>query len=84
MTGSLADIPRLGVWAASLALVAVTLLPLVRRPWWWVRVWDYPRLQIAVGLAVLVVAQAALLPGSLAVALLRTATGLCLAWQATA
>lgn len=81
MTGSVADIPRLGVWAASLALVAVTLLPLVRRPWWWVRVWDYPRLQIAVGLAVLAVAQAALLPGSLAVALLRTATGLCLAWQ---
>ena len=81
MTGSLAAILGVLVWAVSLALVAVTVLPLVRRPWWWVRVWDYPRLQIAVGLGVLAVAQAVLLPGGAAVAVLRGVTGLCLAWQ---
>ena len=81
MTGSLVAILGVVVWAVSLALVAVTALPLVRRPWWWVRVWDYPRLQIAVGLGVVAAAQAALLPGGGAVTALRVATGLCLAWQ---
>jgi endonuclease/exonuclease/phosphatase (EEP) superfamily protein YafD len=40
----------------STALVVATLLPLTRWPQWWIRVWDFPRLQLAVVAVVLVVA----------------------------
>ena len=33
-------------------LVAVTALPFSKDPAWWIRIWDFPRLQIAIGLAV--------------------------------
>lgn len=42
------------------ALVTVTLLPLTRVQSWWVRVWDFPRLQLACVAAVLTVAALAL------------------------
>lgn len=36
-------------------VVAVTLLAFIREPYWWARIWEYPRLQIAaVGLIALV------------------------------
>lgn len=38
----------------SLLLIAVTLAPLVRTGAWYVRVWDFPRLQIAAMLAIVV------------------------------
>ncbi|HEX6267723.1 MAG TPA: endonuclease/exonuclease/phosphatase family protein [Burkholderiales bacterium] len=54
------------LWAVGALVVLATLLPFIRRGWWWVRVCDFPRLQLFVlGLAVL----AALLvlgPGSAA------------------
>lgn len=31
----------------AVALVAMSVLPLIRRPYWWVRTFDFPRLQIA-------------------------------------
>ncbi|WP_442887180.1 endonuclease/exonuclease/phosphatase family protein [Congregicoccus parvus] len=34
---------------ASLVLIVVTVLPLARCEVWWVRGWDFPRLQIAIG-----------------------------------
>ncbi len=39
------------VWTAGVPLIALTLLPLVRSGAWWIRIWDYPRLQLAVLLA---------------------------------
>lgn len=38
-------------------MVVVTLLPLWRHPAWWVRVWEFPRLQLGALLAALLVAQ---------------------------
>ena len=39
---------------AGLAVVVTTVLPFVRKGYWWVRVWDFPRLQSATtGIAVL-------------------------------
>jgi uncharacterized BrkB/YihY/UPF0761 family membrane protein len=29
-------------------LVLPTILPLATVPWWWVRAWDFPRLQLAI------------------------------------
>lgn len=39
------------LWLLAAVLVTVTLLPFSRSHRWWVRVWDFPRVQIAVGLA---------------------------------
>ena len=36
-------------------LVAVTLAPLSRTHHWWVRMWDFPRIQIAIALALVIV-----------------------------
>jgi endonuclease/exonuclease/phosphatase (EEP) superfamily protein YafD len=44
-------------WTLSLLLIAVTLLPLINSPRWWIRVWDYPRLQVAAALALMLLAQ---------------------------
>lgn len=63
-------------------LVVLTLLPLSRHTAWWVRVWDFPRLQLATLAALLIVATLLLLdpsqPGSWP--LLAAATA-CLGWQ---
>jgi endonuclease/exonuclease/phosphatase (EEP) superfamily protein YafD len=42
--------------ALSAALVAATLLPLTRFQHWWIRVWDFPRLQLACGAVALTLA----------------------------
>ena len=50
---------RVGRWlvvALGVTALAVTALPLVRSETFWVRVWDFPRVQIAVCLAVALVA----------------------------
>ncbi|MDX1419174.1 MAG: endonuclease/exonuclease/phosphatase family protein [Rubricoccaceae bacterium] len=31
-------------------LVLITVLPLLRAPFWWIRIWDFPRAQIAVAM----------------------------------
>lgn len=63
-------------------LVVLTLLPLSRHTAWWVRVWDFPRLQLATLAALLIGATLLLLdpsqPGSWP--LLAAATA-CLGWQ---
>jgi hypothetical protein len=32
----------------SLLLLLPTVLPILSVDWWWVRIWDFPRLQMAV------------------------------------
>ena len=49
MSGFLTFIYALGLLVGSLGLLA-TLLPLLRQTAWWVRVFDFPRLQIVAGL----------------------------------
>jgi endonuclease/exonuclease/phosphatase (EEP) superfamily protein YafD len=62
MRGNVLEVP---LWALGAGVVVATVLPFIRIGWWWVRVCDFPRLQLFVlGLAVL----AALLtlgPGSI-------------------
>ncbi len=45
-------------------LVAATAMPILRRQSWWIRVFDFPRLQIAVGLLLVVVLHGALVEHS--------------------
>ena len=46
---------RIFVLAVGAFVIAVTLLPFLRSTAWWIRIWDFPRLQLAlVGLAALV------------------------------
>ena len=40
------------LWALTLTVLAVTLLPLTTSPRWWIRMWDFPRLHILVVAAV--------------------------------
>ena len=35
----------------NVLLIIITTLPLLPLGWWWIRVLEYPRFQIAVGLA---------------------------------
>ena len=42
-------------------LVTVTVLPFSKSPAWWVRIWDFPRLQIAAGAAAVLAGLAAVL-----------------------
>jgi endonuclease/exonuclease/phosphatase (EEP) superfamily protein YafD len=65
----------------ALVPIALTVLPLWRTPKWWVRLWDYPRLQLAVWLAVMALAELALLELAPAGVLILVATFACLAWQ---
>lgn len=44
-------------------LAAVTLLPVSKTHHWWVRMWDFPRIQIAIALAVVIVLALAFLDG---------------------
>jgi len=69
--------------AVGVAALVATLLPLCRRGAWWIRVLDFPRLQLAVVAAAalggfLFAAGAARLPEQLFVA----ALGACVAWHA--
>lgn len=47
------------LWVAGAVLAVATLLPLWRQSSWWVRVFDFPRLQIAAGLMAVLLAHAA-------------------------
>jgi endonuclease/exonuclease/phosphatase (EEP) superfamily protein YafD len=69
------------VWIVSAVPIVATLLPLIDSGRNWIRVWDYPRLQLAILLAVMAVVQAVLLPGSAASRGLLLATVACLVWQ---
>jgi endonuclease/exonuclease/phosphatase (EEP) superfamily protein YafD len=49
------DVLEAALWALGGIVVLATVLPFIRGPWWWVRVCDFPRLQLFVlGFAVLV------------------------------
>lgn len=69
------------VWIVSSLPIGVTVLSLVRTAKWWVRVWDYPRSQVAVALGVMLAAQILTLPMTAATLGLLLATLACLAWQ---
>lgn len=74
------------VSAFSLLLIGITLLPLIKSGRWWIRIWDFPRQQLSILLAVALAAQLAMGPGTLwpderlGVAL-AAATALCLLWH---
>ncbi len=55
---------RLVVAILTLVMTLLTLLPLSRNQRWWVRVWDFPRLQMAVLSVVFFIMELCLLPGS--------------------
>ena len=69
------------VWVVSLLPIAATVLPLARTARWWVRVLDYPRLQVAVALVAAAAAQVATLPMAGASLGLLAVTLACLVWQ---
>ena len=57
MTRILLIAARMALWALGLGIALVTLAPFWDTNLWWVRMWDFPRVQIAAaGLAVLVAA----------------------------
>jgi endonuclease/exonuclease/phosphatase (EEP) superfamily protein YafD len=59
---------RIIVLAAGAFVIGVTLLPLLRSTAWWVRIWDFPRLQLALaGVAALVGASFASPPSDSAI-----------------
>lgn len=46
---------RVGLWsvrAVSLILIAVSALSAIESSEWWIRIWDFPRLQIIVGIVI--------------------------------
>jgi endonuclease/exonuclease/phosphatase (EEP) superfamily protein YafD len=47
---------KAGIWALSAILIFVTVLPLVPSNEWWIRIWDFPRLQIAALLILVLIA----------------------------
>ena len=66
--------PLIGlVWFFSVLSIVLTLLPLIRSARWWIRVWDYPRLQLAAVLALLLVAQVTLTPANIPLAIVTAA-----------
>lgn len=75
----LADFLLAGI---TLVLAVATLLPLSRAEAWWIRVLDFPRLQLAVALLALIAAQLAWLDMNRlsSLAMLLVSAG-CLAWQ---
>jgi endonuclease/exonuclease/phosphatase (EEP) superfamily protein YafD len=48
--------------ALAVAIIVATVLPLVRKPHWWIRMFDFPRAQIAVFGVLVLVATILLLP----------------------
>lgn len=69
------------VFAFSSLLISATLVPLIPSGRWWVRIWDFPRLQLFFLLALALAAQLALKPEHPAALALAAVTGLCLLWQ---
>ena len=63
-------------------LLILTLLPLSQSPRWWVRVWEFPRVQLACLALVLLISHLAVLrSGSLAIAISAFIAGGCLLYQ---
>jgi len=69
------------ILTATVLLAVATLLPLWRHPVWWVRGWDFPRLQLFCIAAALLVAQLLLDLAQPINWLLLATTALCLAYQ---
>ena len=69
------------VWIVSLLPIAGTILPFLRSGRSWIRIWDYPRLQLAILLVVSAALQISQLPPSTATWVLLAATLACMAWQ---
>lgn len=72
---------ELGLTLLSLVLIAATVLPLWRRQSWWVRVFDFPRLQIAAGIALALTAHCLWVDSGPFGHALRLALGVCLIQQ---
>jgi endonuclease/exonuclease/phosphatase (EEP) superfamily protein YafD len=70
------------VWGISVVLVALTALPLLRSSRWWIRVWDYPRLQLGAALAVAVLLQVVVFEKSTPSIVMMLVTVAAFAWQA--
>ena len=70
------------VWGVSLVPIALTLLPIVKTSKWWVRVWDYPRQQLAMTLVATAALQALALPRRRSTLALAATTLASLAWHA--
>ncbi len=68
--------------AAGAALVVATLLPLARLQRWWVRIFDFPRLQIAVALLIVLLVHAVMVEAGPWSQGLRLAMFACLVLQA--
>jgi endonuclease/exonuclease/phosphatase (EEP) superfamily protein YafD len=62
-------------------LVLPTILPLSSVSWWWVRVWDFPRLQLAILYLVAIALLYVLAPGGWGRFIIVCALVLCLAYQ---
>lgn len=69
------------LWLISLALIGLTVLPFIRKPKWWLRAWDYPRLQLAVALGAAALLQLVAMPDGTAEYLLLAGTLAALLWQ---
>jgi len=69
------------VSAVSLIMIGLTLLPLIKSGRWWIRIWDFPRQQLSVLLAVLFAAQLALRPDTPGEMVLTGAIALSLIWH---
>lgn len=72
---------ELGLTLLSLVLIAATALPLWRRQSWWVRVFDFPRLQIAAGIALALTAHCLWVESGPFSHALRLTLGVCLIQQ---
>ena len=69
------------LWIVGLVPIALTILPIWTTTEWWVRIWEFPRLQIAVLLTVMLVAETigyAFGHGSILLMLISFG---CLGWQ---
>ncbi|MBF9237834.1 endonuclease/exonuclease/phosphatase family protein [Hymenobacter sp. BT683] len=72
------------VWVVGGVALVATLLPILRQTAWWIRAFDFPRLQIVAGLALSLIAELAL-PGTsgLAHILFSASLGLGIVYQAS-
>lgn len=68
------------IGVVAVALICVTLLPLHRGHQWWIRIWDYPRAQIAVA-GVLTLAALALLDATWLTLVLGSVLAATIAYQ---
>jgi endonuclease/exonuclease/phosphatase (EEP) superfamily protein YafD len=68
---------------AALATIAFTVLPFVRSGAWWIRIFDFPRIQIALVSVLILAADLAVRTNvGLSAQVIRAALGLCIVYQA--